>query len=274
MRRPQLSPEQAINEAVALFKSSPVTPSELGLRSTIEKVVEAAKKEEKWHRLSTEHREAIESIQKAAQGMLKGLGALRELAPWVTNVETGQLYPMYDVLPSENLQQLEVDLKSLSKMGGVNERSRYRGGRFWMVESGPWAGRRILLRLPAKKLTRPRIPEYILNLHRQALGFLERCEMPPSLGTGGNVAKLGALLCAAAGFTLKQGESTKAARLARYPEERFAYEHGVQTRKRTIGAEGTTYTNAPGLYLLMRTSCEILSKRHERLNNPNRMLTR
>lgn len=259
MRSPQLSSEQAIEEAVAFLRTGPHAPEEWKLRSLIKQVVATAIKEEHWHKLTLEHREAMESIQKTAREMLKGLRELKELAPWVSDQETMRLSLMYDVLPVENPNQLEADLQSLSTMGAINEKSHYRGTRLWVVKSGPFAERLVRLQLPAKKPTRPRLPEYILNLHQTAITKLKGCGMTPSLGTGGNVAKLGALLCTAAGFPLKQGESTKAARLARYHGERLAYTKGGKTVKRVIDEKGTTCTQTTGPYEPMWTECEILA---------------
>ena len=263
MRKPQISPEQAIDEAVAMLRAGPDAPPEAEVREVILKEVEAAKKAEQWERLGSEHTAALASIQKAAAALWHGLEALRGLDPWAHDDETGEKSPMYQVLPVEDPQQLEVDLRALSTMGDgpKNEvEALHRGVRRWKVKNGPWAGRSIRLQLPAKIQTRPRLPGPVLDLHQAAVTHLKQCGLNPSVGTGGNIAKLGGLYCAAAVIELKSGESTKAARLARSPRERMPYQWGGKVVLHEVDGLGKPIIITKGPYELMWPICQILPK--------------
>lgn len=263
MRKAQLSPEQAIDEAVAMLRAGPDAPPEAEIREVILKDVEAAKKAEQWERLCSEHTAALASIQKAAGALYKGLEVLRGLDPWANDDETGEKSPMYEVLPVEDPQRLEADLKSLSVMGEDPKdevEALHRGVRRWKVKNGPWAGRSIRLQLPAKMQTRPRLPGPVLDLHQAAKTHLKQCGLIPSVVTGGNIAKLGALYCAAAVVALKSGESTKAARLARYPHERMLYRMGGRIVRHDVDGVGRPITMTVGPYEFMMPVCQILPK--------------
>lgn len=94
---------------------------------------------------------------------------------------------------------------------------------------------KILADLP-KSGTRPKISGAVIGLHFTAKEMLMVSGMKASTGTGGSVARLGSLLCKAAGITLKHDESTLAVRLAHSPEE-LAKHAGITDSKILLNLE-------------------------------------
>jgi hypothetical protein len=189
----KFTPEEAVEEAVSILWTGPNAPGQEVIRKWIQKAVESAKKAEESEKLDSEHLEALVSIQKHAGALLRALESMAKLAPWASEDETGDLYPMSDILPVGNPYLLTLDLRSLADLGKPLEGSLYDGARCWMIKSGPLSGHRVHLQLPAKKTTHPRMADQLLKLHEDACCHLKKCGISPVVGTGGNVANLGAL---------------------------------------------------------------------------------
>jgi hypothetical protein len=269
MPKIRLTPDQAVEEAVALLLAGPKAPREIHIRQWVRSAIREAHEESIRYRLSIKHRESIESIQKAASSLLKALEDLDKLEPWVVDMESDELCRMYQLLPIGDLDRLEGDLKILSTMGPIDASAPSKGARFWSFKDGPFGGRVIRLQLPAKNHTRPRLPDHILSLHQKAHSMLVAVGIPPAMGTGGSVANLGSLLCSASGVILEKDESTRAARLAKNDEERFAYIHGRPPLKHASDENDPAIPLSSLPWQRMETHCVILPKRDTRLNKLN-----
>jgi hypothetical protein len=109
-------------------------------------------------------------------------------------------------------QSLQAALISVNPLSG-KDASQLAHHLEMLVSSTPWT----VQKLPTGKGGRPRLSRTIQGLHHAAKGMLQKAGIPPHSGSGASIARLGALLCAAAGINLPKGESTEAARNAITP---------------------------------------------------------
>jgi hypothetical protein len=265
-KKTEKSPQQATEEAVAILSAGPQAPPEDEIREWITTTLKTAEDAERAEKLDTEHRVALESLKAAAKTTLEALAAVRTLEPWV-KTEDGKI-PFFDVLPVDGVGKLIVNLASLASMGYEDTSWAEEPGewlvdrRTWMLTVGPLAGHNICLTLPTKKQRRPRLSVRVLALHCQAKFGLILCGIHPSKGTGGNVARLGALLCAVAGIPLVKKESTKAARLACSTDELMAYLLGWATEPLADGTGNKVTRLEP-----VCPQCVVLPKSESNLSN-------
>jgi len=149
--------------------------------------------------MNADHDAARKVIRSAAEAILKAM-------------KTVSLYSESNI---EDPDRFERELEALTRLG-VQKTSI-------VIQKGQrGAGQTAILANPRPKRTRPKLQSVVVMLHSAAVELLTHAGLTPTTGTGANVARLGALLCVAAGVPLMSGESTKAARLACSPRELLA----------------------------------------------------
>ena len=175
----------------------------------------------------TEQDNALRAIRSAAEAMSKALQTAHALTP---KQSRGAGMPEEDnpnlPLPLMDLARFEGEIESLTRLGVQRE----------PVVLYQTAGtRESIIQNPPKDKAgaggRHKIAAFTMFMHVSAREMLEHLGIKPTTGSSqnpvryqtANVARLGALLCAAAGRPLRRGESTKAARLACNRAEAFAY---------------------------------------------------
>ncbi len=208
------TPQTAFRESVYLLQAGPLAPKERRvIRKAVRQALELASLAQRQAKLDADHQAARNAVNKAAKALQNALGLVHKLEPWVETEEGPTC--LNSLLPIDGPEGFETALSELAKWGEVETS--------WTIQEGRWAGHTAILANPPRKRTRPTIPTAVQVLHMQTVSMLEAAGIDPTTGTGGSVATLGALLCAAAGLRLKGGESTKAARMARSPRELLAH---------------------------------------------------
>lgn len=208
-----MTPQEATESAVSMLQAGPAALPEGAIREAIREALEVADLAQRQAKLDAYHQAARSAVNKAAKALQKALGTVHKLEPWV-ETEAGPSC-LNSLLPIDGPEGFETALSELAKWGEVETS--------WTIQEGRWAGHTAILANPPRKRTRPTIPPAVIVLHMRAVFMLEVAGIDPATGTGASVAKLGALLCAAAGLRLKGGESTKAARMASSPRELLAH---------------------------------------------------
>jgi hypothetical protein len=208
-----MTPQEAIESAVSMLQAGPAALPEGAIREAIREALEVAALAQRQAKLDDDHQAARNAVNKAAKALQNALGLVHRLEPWVETEEGPTC--LHSLLPIDSPEGFETALSELAKWGEVETS--------WTIQEGRWAGHTAILANPPRKRTRPTIPPAVIVLHMRAVSMLKAAEIDPATGTGASVAKLGALLCAAAGLRLKGGESTKAARMARSPRELLAH---------------------------------------------------
>ena len=207
------TPQEATESAVSMLQDGPAALPEIAIREAIREALEVAGLAQRQAKLDADHHAARNAVSKAAKALQTALGSVHKLEPWV-ETEAGPEC-LNSLLPIDGPEAFESALAKLAKWGEVETS--------WTIQQGRWAGQTAVLANPPRKRTRPTIPTAVIVLHMRAVSMLEVSGIAPATGTGGNVARLGALLCAAAGLLLKGGESNKAARIASSPRELLAH---------------------------------------------------
>lgn len=184
------TPLDPISEAVALLRKGPTAPNDEALLNRIAGAIERAQRCQHSDTLGDDYEAKEKQMRAAAKAMLEALAAVQESKPlWASGEGL------------EDPERFEREVNILARMG---ERKMY----LKTPEGYQFQG------LGIQKKTRPKLPVAVVLLHADAREMLENAGLKASAGTGASVARLGALLCAAAGIPPKGNESTKAARLA------------------------------------------------------------
>jgi len=208
-----MTPQEATESAVTMLQAGPVVLPENVIREAIREALEVAGLAQRQAKLDADHQAARNAVNKAAKALQTALESVHKLEPWV-ETEEGRVC-LHSLMPIDGPDGFEMALAELAKWGEVETS--------WTIKEGRWAGHTAILANPPRKRTRPTIPPAVIVLHMRAVSMLKAAGIDPATGTGASVAKLGALLCAAAGLRLKGGESTKAARMASSPRELLAH---------------------------------------------------
>ncbi len=192
-----------------MLQTGPTAPSLDEAHQWVADALEQAERMKRQSDLDARHDAARKAIRKAAQSMQKAVSAVHALE----NRFNGEA--LENLLPLEAPERFEADCHALAQ----------------------WGVQEIIFENPPPTTGRPKLPPVVLMLHQIAVSMLEAAGIAPATGTGASVAKLGALLCVAAGLHLEKGESTQAARQA------VDYADPVSGAAALFRAHGIRYTN-------------------------------
>jgi|GEM_PF-5299227 len=227
------STENAIKEIIAFLRRvapDPEVQTDIGIREWVSACVEQAKVDQMVADWEVNKRAAQESIREAATTMLKALEIIDKGIEH--NICQKQTDPKRFEREFQNFTSLKNtgrfmdEVKSLTCLEVQKKPVK-------IYQIGKGDNKKIFQIVPNNSSGKGRKPlsEFVISIHHSAKKILNHWGIKSTTGSSStakkdesaNVAKLGGLLCAAAGQPLPSGESTKAARLVCLREEAFEY---------------------------------------------------